>query len=291
MGKMNLGMLVAVLSVMLAGCKSPPQDSMTAGHAVVGTCDAFFDVGWSLSRDFQSANRGAFIDIERGTNRQWLDSLINKHGEQAILDRALTSAESLAFKQEKLSVFTYPIAYYPAYWLVDTSNTVTVLDSVQIRRILTGEITNWQQVHGPSRPITVYLPLPGEGAWTAMIKYFGVLDSVSAIVCETAEAMLDSAKGDAGAFLLYSRPFAETPYRKVRFKSGEQEVSANVKQILEAPVYPFRLDITYVTTRQKSDVAAGFLTYTVSNLGQQRVMNLGYRPASVPVRIVKMKGS
>jgi ABC-type sulfate transport system substrate-binding protein len=79
------------------------------------------------------------------------------------------------------------------------------------------------------------------------------------------------------------------PYRKLRFRNGAEEVTANVKQILEYPRYPFRLDITYVTTKQKSDVAAGFLTYAVSNLGQQRVMNLGYRPASVPVRVVRMK--
>jgi ABC-type sulfate transport system substrate-binding protein len=46
--------------------------------------------------------------------------------------------------------------------------------------------------------------------------------------------------------------------------------------------------LTYATTRNKVDGAAGFLTFLMSNTGQREYMNLGYRPAAVPVRIVRL---
>jgi ABC-type sulfate transport system substrate-binding protein len=58
---------------------------------------------------------------------------------------------------------------------------------------------------------------------------------------------------------------------------------------MESPRWPFMTTFTYVTTHMKSDVAAGYLTFLVSNDGQKIVMNQGYRPASVPVRIIQMK--
>ena len=138
--------------------------------------------------------------------------------------------------------------------------------------------------------LTLYLPPPGEGAWNSVMNYYGHLDSVSAEVCSTASRMAELGVIDPGALMVYSKPYENLPFKRLVFHRIGTDIQANPKTIAEQPIYPFRLDVTYVTTHLKTDVAAGYLTYTTSNIGQRGIMNAGYRPAAVPVRVVQMKG-
>ena len=198
--------------------------------------------------------------------------------------------ETLAFREAKRKLHVFTIAYYPVYLLVPSDNEVSSLDSVELRGILTGSIRNWREVGGGDLPLTAYLPLPGEGAFQSLINYFGGLDSVTARVCSTSAAILEAAKEDPGALLVYSLPIENLSYRRLKFERAGYEIPANVETILEEPSYPFRIECTYVTTHNKDDVAAGYLTFCTSNTGQREAMRLGYRPATVPVRIVRMRG-
>jgi phosphate transport system substrate-binding protein len=277
-------------SILAVGCgPRRPMTSMTAGEATINTSDAAFYLAWKLAGAFQDNNPKATIRIKNTDNRSMVDSLLNDRMEEIFLDRALAPIETLAFNQAKLKLHTYTIAYYPAYLLVPPSNAVSSLDSAELRGILTGTISNWQNVGGENLPLTVYAPLPGEGAFQSLINYFGDLDSVSARLCSTSAAILDAAKDDPGALLVYSLPIENLPYRRLKFERGGYEIPANVETILEEPAYPFRLELTYVTTHDKDDVAAGYLTFCTCNTGQRLAMRLGYRPATVPVRIVRMR--
>ena len=164
------------------------------------------------------------------------------------------------------------------------------MDSASFRDVLTGRITNWKQLGGKDVRVTLYIPRPGEGAWNSIVTYYGHLDSVEAVVCSTFAQMVNLAASDSGALLVYAKPYEDLPFKRLVFRRVGMDIPANPKTIAEEPLYPFRLNITYVTTRNKADVAAGYLTSAMSNLGQRGVMNAGYRPASVPVRVVQMKG-
>ncbi len=292
---MTIDKLVAVTVIMLAMCfvtacgPQEPKESMTSGHAEVGANDAVKELGWRLSRDFQTQNKGALIDIVGGSAREWIDSLANKRIEQALLDRTLSKDESLALSGAGLKIYSYPVATYPVYLLVTRENPVEKIDSASFRDILSGTVTDWHAIGGPKLSITTYLPLPGDGSWESLMKFYGRMPSVSGEVCSTYSAMIDKADLDPGALLVCALPYDTEKLKRLVFVRDGLEIPANVKQILEEPIYPFRIDVTYLTTRMKQDVAAGFLTYITGNVGQRRIMSWGYRPASVPVRVVKMR--
>ncbi len=285
--------LTALVLVVIVGCgPRRPQESMSAGHATIGASEAIRDVATFLAQEFRGANANAWIDIFVDSDQALIDSLVNKRAEEIFLDRTLTPAETLAFHNSKQKLWTYAVAYYPIYLLVAKDNPVVAIDSAALRGVLTGTIDNWRQLGGPDEAVNVYLSSPGDGPWVSLFSYFGRLDSVQAAVCATSKAMLDSARKDAGALLVYAKPLDDLSlYKALRFDwGGGLTISPNVKTILDTPGYPFRLDITYVTTHNKADVAAGYLTFAVGNLGQRRLMDaLRYRPAAVPVRMVKLK--
>ncbi len=283
--------LMLAVALLAASCgQQKPKAGMTAGHAVIGASDAVFDLAWQISKDFQTGNAGAFVDIVRASNNSLVDSLLNERAEEIFLDRRPLPAETLAFANAKLKLLTYDIALYPVYLLVPKTNSAAMIDSASFRDVLLGKITNWKQLGGSDQRLTLYLPLPGEGGWVSVMNYFGHLDSVSAIVCSTAAKMLELATPDSGALMVYAKPYQTLPFKRLTFRRVGMDIPANPKTIVDEPRYPFRLEITYVTTRNKVDVAAGYLTFATSNVGQRGIMNQGYRPASVPVRVVQMKG-
>jgi hypothetical protein len=286
------GVVVLIALFLLIGCgkKGAPEPSMTAGHAVIGASDAIYRMAWKLSAAFQTGSPAAFVDIVRNDDRSLVDSLLNERTEEIFLDRALAKVESIAFVQAKLKLYVYPVAYYPVFLLARMENPVSVIDSSHLRGALTGTIHNWRDLGGGDVPLTVYAPLVGDGAFQSVSSYFGRLDSVNARVCSTAEQMIELSRADEGALLIYALPVDTLPtFKRLSFEHEGFEIPANVQTIIEEPVYPFRLNITYVTTHNKSDVAAGYLTFAVSNTGQREVMRMGYRPAAVPVRIVRVR--
>jgi hypothetical protein len=284
---------LSFILVAFAGCSSgkKPSSDMTSGHAVIGASDAIIDLARFMGRQFEATYPGAFVDHYPFTDKDLVDSLLSERTEQIFLDRRLAPEETLAFGQNGLKALQYPVAYYPVFLLAPKADSVRSIDSAALRGALTGRIVNWKALGGPNQPLRVYLPLPREGAWEALMGYFGHLDSVTAVICTTSTAMLKAAADDPGALLVFARPIDDLKsYRALKFRRGEDEIYPDAETILKPNGYPFRLNITYVTTHNKEDVAAGYLTFICGNVGQRTMMEaLKYRPAAVPVKIVRKK--
>ncbi len=288
---MNKIVCFVLCACLIWSCKEKePEETYTRGSAHIGTSDAVLELAAYVAYQYSDIHTSAFISVWRHTTQALIDSLANGRVEEIIIDRAFSKEESLAFAQHNLKLFTYPVAHYPIYLLVPESLAVEDIDSIGVRRILEGKAQSWKEFGGADIRITPYAPLPGEGAWNSLMSFFGELDSVAAVVCSTNTRMMELAGNDPGALLIFSKKTSDAiGFKKLRWAQGELRIPANAKTILESPRWPFMTTFTYATTHMKSDVAAGFLTFIVSNDGQKIVMKEGYRPASVPVRVIQLK--
>ena len=284
-------LMAALLTTAISSCgPKAPRESFTVGTALISTSDAVFELAAGLCQQYQSLHSTAFVSVYRHETRSLIDSLISGRAEEIFIDRSLSPAETTAFAQRGLKLYTYGICYYPVYFMVDTVLGVATIDSAGLRGILTGQITDWKELGGRHQAITPFLPLPGTGAWAAIMNYYGELDSLVAVPCSTDARMLELAADNPGAFLVYSHPPEDLHrYERLRWAVDELRIPANVKRILESPIYPFMMSFTYATTHSKHDVAAGFLTHMMSTPGQRYAMEMGYRPAAAPVRVIHSK--
>jgi ABC-type phosphate transport system substrate-binding protein len=292
MNPISRSLLLSALSlVLIAGCgpKQKVQESTpTSGSAFLYVSTATQDLTSQLDKTFEAFYPDARIDIAPLRTRAAVESLLFGRQQQIILDRSLTAAESVAAADHNVPIYPYPLAAVPLYFAVNEKNTVRAIDSVALRNYLTGEWDSWKEAGGPDIACHPYMPLPGEGGWEAFMNYFGFLDTVIAVVCSTETDLITKAEADPGALAVVSVPIAKTHLTKLWWRTGSIEIPPNIKTIVDEPRYPFKLTITYITDRQKQDVAAGFLTFIVSNSGQKVVADQGYRPMTIPVRIVEM---
>ncbi len=285
----SLAIALVLGLIWLAGCApAGKKTSPTSGSAFIYASSSTEHLGVELAKRFESYYTDARIDLAQLRTRVAVDSLLFGSLEQIFLDRPLLEAESLVAAQNSIPIYQYPVATLPLYFGVHPDNPVRAIDSVALRRFLTGTWESWDEVGGPDIPCHPYVPLPGEGGWEALMSYFGLLDKVIAVICTTQADLVEKAEADAGALAVVSLPINQTHLRKLWWRTGTIEIPPNIKTIVEPPRYPFKLTIAYITNRQKSDVAAGFLTFIVSNAGQKVVADAGYRPATIPVRVVEM---
>ena len=282
--------VVAMLSILwFAGCgPAQKETSPTKGSAFLYASSAAEDLGVELAERFESFYPEARVDLASLRTRAAVESLLFGTTEQILLDRPLVKAESLAAAEHSIPIFSYAVASVPLYFGVHPENSLHAIDSVALRNFRTGTWDNGKEAGGPDLFCHPYISLPGEGGWEACMNYFGFLDTVIAVICSTHVDLIEKAEADPGALAVVSIPIQKTSLRKLWWRKGKIEIPPNIKTIVDKPRYPFSLTITYITDRQKQDVAAGFLTFIVSNAGQKVVADEGYRPATIPVRIVEM---
>ncbi len=283
-------LVVAVLSILwLAGCgPAEKKTTPTKGSAFLYASSSSEHLGVELSKSFESFYTDARIDFGSLRTRAAVESLLFGTIQEIFLDRPLVKAESLAAAEHDIPIFSYAIASVPLYFGVHSENPLRAIDSVALRNFMTGAWDNWKEAGGPDLPCHPYISLPGEGGWETCMNYFGFLDTVIAVMCSTHAELIEKAEADPGALAVVSIPIQKTSLRKLWWRVGNIEIPPNIKTIIEEPRYPFALTLTYVTNRKKQDVAAGFLTFIVSNAGQKVVADEGYRPATIPIRIVEM---
>ena len=107
--------------------------------------DLSFSYNDYLAKNLCSGTHGAYMNLIEGKNDVIIASRDISRNEKA-------AAESLGVELE-----TTPLATDALVFIVNPNNPVKNLTSDQLRRIYTGEITNWKEVGGVDHAITPYI--------------------------------------------------------------------------------------------------------------------------------------
>jgi len=91
-----------------------------------------------------SGSHGAYVNLIDGTTGVIIDS------------RDISRNEAQYAQQKGVTVETKPLAWDALIFIVHPNNRVKSLTQNQIRKIYTGEITNWKQVGGADHEISAY---------------------------------------------------------------------------------------------------------------------------------------
>lgn len=66
----------------------------------------------------------------------------------------------------------FPIGHTKIFFIIHPSNPVKSLTADQMRDVLSGKITNWNELGGPNSPITVFAEKPGNGTRAVVESVF-----------------------------------------------------------------------------------------------------------------------
>lgn len=174
-----------------------------------------------------------------------------------------------------------PIGREGFVFFVNRKNPVDNLTSEQIRKIYSGEITNWKEVGGRDEPILAFQRNEGSGSQSALIRFMGDMPlmsppteqivSMMAGIIERASDYRNHKNAIGFSFRYYADQLVGNKGIKLLTVDGVAPTVENIR----AGRYPLTSEFYAVTTQSAGQTDA-LLEWILSSEGQELIERTGY---------------
>ena len=262
---------------MLAG---GPAAHAARGLTVKGS-DTMVILVQRWAEQYMNSNPGSIIQVTGGGSGTGIAALINgttdvcmasrpmKSDEKRKLrDRYQTMGTELAVAKDGLSVYLHE------------SNPVKALDIAQLRRIYTGEVTNWKDVGGEDAPIVLYSRENNSGTYV-YFKDNVLLGRDYSARCQTlpgtaavVNAVAKDPRGIGYGGAAYAKGVKDCAVSR---GEGAAAVLPNEATVRDGS-YPITRQLFVYTRTKPSGEGKKFLDWVLSAEGQALATKVGYFP-------------
>ena len=264
--------IVLLLASMGCGTVEPTGDRVVK----IEGSDTMLIVNRRLAEAFMRIHPGVAVIAEGGGTSNGIDAMIEGDAAIAAASRPLTSGEAQRLfdghgtlgvrhliAQDTLSVWIHP------------DNPVDDLTLVQLRGIFRGLVTNWAEVGGADRRITVVIRPPASGTF----RFFRdrILGGVSyvpdAITAATTMDVIDRVAADPSAI-----GYGGAAYIRKSVRACSLDGVPPAADDVSPDRYPLTRHLVFYTVAPPEGLARVFIDWCQGPEGQAVVAEIGYLP-------------
>ncbi len=316
-----------VLALAACGRYEKKENTTTVGSSLLFCDDSFENIMEQEIDVFEYIYPENHVLARYGTEAEAIDSLMTLNTKTIVIPRDLTAAEVDRIKKKRRHPRSSKIAVDAVALIVNPENPADFLSMKEIRDILRGETTNWEDLnpHYPNKPIVVLFDKEG----SSMVKYMrdsllageslgptaqrtdsisGVVEAVlknkyaigvvgvsclstdlrkSASVASIADEMQD----ENGALSMddINARVAEAGVKTLGvMRDDERTAYRPFQQNIYDGTYPLTRCIYMITIAPSGSPAAGFYSFVTSFTGQKLIMKTGIMPARMNINIMEI---
>jgi phosphate transport system substrate-binding protein len=252
-------LLFAGAALLLAACgRSGGQAVDVLGSTSI---QPFAEV---LAEEFNPKHPGIVVEVQGGGSTAGLQAVANSIAEIGMCSRSLSAEEkgfdTVLIARDGLAVVVHP------------SNPVAGLTRDQVRRLFSGEVTNWRQVGGDERVVRLITREEGSGTREAFAKLVMGKERISrkALTQESNGAVKELVKHDP----------AGIGYMSLGLVGGEAKIltidgaPATVENVSTGK-YPLVRPFLFATKGPVGEKARSFIDFVLSDEGQDALRREG----------------
>lgn len=299
--------LLCLLLVALTSCtpRVKVDHRMSEGNINFACDESYANVLEQHVFVFTRSNPGAFIEVQRANERDALQALLDDSVRLVALSRPLTHAEkNKILTDNRLNCNETHVAVDAVAFVVNKQNADSILTTDDIRRILTGQVTRWDELFPGSRlgkiqvifdnrhSSTVRYAVDSICAPLALYNGVSAVDNSLQVVDEVSKRR--NAIGVMGAAWITSTDSASTPVRTlvspVRVKRDEQSPAFGPFQAyIASGEYPYYRSIYMINTESSNGLCTGFTIFVAGQRGQKIFEKTNVSPARIEEREINLK--
>lgn len=308
----NLIVFILFLSTFLwIGChrsKDSVPDTMLTGKTEIAADEALKPLMNAELDVFQSMYKYSSIDCKFLSEYDAINLLLHEKIRLAIVGRPFNQKEIDYFKSRDIVSESIPLAYDAIALIVPTANKILTLTTEQIRLILSGAISDWNQIEnsGMSGNIQLIFDAKSSGVIRFLDEKLKLNNKISGNVkfAGNSEVLMDlvSESPNGIGFVGYNW-LSENESLKVQDTlarihliaissssnvGGEKSFMPSVGNIYNNS-YPLSRKVYALYTDPSASLARGFLAHLTSERGQKIIYRCGLKPENDFQRLIKIK--
>lgn len=296
-----------VLLQSCGGASKKTEDSPTSGFAAICVDQTFEPIISEEITVFEGIYPKAKVKAKYVSEVDALNALLKDSARLIISTRMLTPEEKASLEQKKLFPRVSRIATDGIALIINRQNKDSLISVDQIKKLLTGQITSWNQISSRSGLGKVKVIFDNPNSST--VRY--LLDSL----CEGKKlssqvtalhnnqevidfvAQTPNAIGIIGVSWISNKNNAKCMgfldrIRVMAVSYANEPTPSNSFQPYQAYLatrdYPLCRDVYTIATDPSSGVPTGFSSFISSDRGQRIILKTGILPATQPLRVVQV---
>jgi len=310
--------LVLSLNACIQNGKNSQNDTPTQGKIHIAVDEAFAPIIAAEINAFQGLYNRAFVIPHYVSEKKAFELLLADSVRLVISGRDFLESEKDHFRKLTITPKSLKIAVDAVGVILHPENPDTLLPMSTLRSILTSSALKWSDLSGKGKKFRPVLVLDKEGSSNqiTLLQKLGL--NKQDIKIETVFAGGDrevinyvNSHPESIGFMGVNWISDSDDPTQMRFKNGirvaglmpdsveellkvkPEEHKDDYFQPLQAYLakgfYPLSRDMMVCSREAKSGLGTGFIAWLASDKGQRVVLKAGLLPATMPVRIVKIK--
>ncbi|MCC7576607.1 MAG: PstS family phosphate ABC transporter substrate-binding protein [Methanomethylovorans sp.] len=261
------------------GCVDKEGTTSKEGIIVKGS-DTVLPLSQAEAEEFMLKHADKSITVIGGGSGVGIAAMIDGEVEIAMASRSMKDSEIEKAKQNGIDPLETTIGWDGIAVVVNPENPVNQLTFTQLKAIYDGNISNWKDVGGDDRKITVISRDSSSGTY----EYFkeeilvGSEYRQDALVQPATGAIVQEIAQNRGAIGYIGYAYVDNSVKALALDGGEGVfVPATQEKILSGE-YPLARQLFYYTNGEPQGLTKEFIDYVMSAEGQSIVSEVGYFP-------------
>jgi phosphate transport system substrate-binding protein len=164
---------LAIIILLFGSCQdgkdNEPTDTIRSGKTTICIDDSYTYLFETLIRVFENENPDAHVTASVKNESDAITALLNDSCKVIVLNRELTKKELKVFESKNIFPITNRFAYDAVALIIHPENPDSTIDVEDLKKVLTGEITKWNQLGKQSdKDIVVVFDKPNSANYRYM---------------------------------------------------------------------------------------------------------------------------
>lgn len=309
MKKINVLLAVAMLTVMSSGCGSSGKidETPTRGNIKISVDESYTLVMDSQVSTFEAIYTYAVIRASYKNEVDCFKDLLNDSVRLIVANRQLTPSEEQNLRSQKIYPRTTKIAYDALTFIINKDNADSTLQYEQIADIFGGKITSWSAINKNSKlgDLSVVFDNNKSGNPRYIKEKFKMnrIFPSNCYAVNSNEEVINYVEKNKGAIGIISVNWISDTQDSVSHSFLKRIKIAGVSHEgdTEGPFlkpyqgyiaegsYPFIREVYVINREYFSGLGSGFAQFIAGEKGQRIFLKSGLVPATMPIRLVKIK--
>ncbi len=252
-----------------------------AKEVMVKGSDTMLNLVQNLAEAFSTANPDVTVSVTGGGSGVGVSAVVNKQTDIGNASRSIASKEISGARANGVNPVEYVIAIDGVCIIVNASNSVEKLTMEQLGQLYSGKITNWSQVGGPNKKVSLYGRQPSSGTFVYVRDEAVKAEYAASMRQMNGNAQIvEAVKGDEAAVGYVGVGYAREQGVKVvsLSKDGTNYYSPLDKEAVDSGKYPLARPLFQYTNGKAKGDAKAFIEFEVGPDGQKIVSDQGFYP-------------